>query len=56
MIFGPDGTPLVEPLPPGEEGILYADIDLSIIELSKQTIDVLGHYSRPDLSSFACEL
>ncbi len=51
MIFGPDGAPLVEPLPPGEEGILYADIDLSTIDFSKQTIDVVGHYSRPDLLS-----
>ena len=27
MIYGPDGAPLVEPLSPGEEGILCADID-----------------------------
>jgi len=58
MIFGPDGAPLVEPLPLGEEGILYSDIDLSTIELSKHMIDVLGHYSRPDLSSLLvnCEV
>ena len=51
MIYGPDGAPLVEPLSPGEEGILYADIDLSTIDLAKQLIDVVGHYSRPDLLS-----
>ena len=56
MIFGPDSAPLVDPLPPGEEGILYADIDLSTINFSKQTIDVVGHYSvaaRP--AELACE-
>ena len=51
MIYGPDGTPLVEPLSPGEEGILCADIDISSIALAKQLIDVVGHYSRPDLLS-----
>ena len=51
MIYGPDGAPLVEPLSPGEEGILCADIDLSTIDLAKQLIDVVGHYSRPDLLS-----
>ncbi|KAL9069913.1 MAG: hypothetical protein Q9161_005227 [Pseudevernia consocians] len=51
MIYGPDGAPLVEPLAPGEEGILYADIDLSTIDSAKQMIDVVGHYSRPDLLS-----
>ncbi|KAF5971723.1 aliphatic nitrilase [Fusarium coicis] len=29
MIYGPDGSELCKPLGPGEEGILYADIDLS---------------------------
>lgn len=51
MIYGPDGAPLVEPLSPGEEGILIADIDLSTIDFAKQMIDVVGHYSRPDLLS-----
>lgn len=51
MIFGPEGTPLVKPLGPGEEGILYADIDISTIDYAKQMIDTVGHYSRPDLLS-----
>ena len=51
MIFGPDGAPLVEPLQFGEEEILYAGIDLSTIDFSKQAIDAVGHYSRPDLLS-----
>lgn len=51
MIFGPDGIPLVQPLEPEEEGILYANIDLSTIDYAKQMIDTVGHYSRPDLLS-----
>ncbi|GES63185.1 cyanide hydratase [Aspergillus terreus] len=50
-IFGPDGAELVKPLPPGEEGILYADIDLHKKALAKHNLDVVGHYSRPDLLS-----
>ena len=45
MIYGPDGALLVESLSPDEEGILCADIDLSTIDLAKQLIDVVGHYS-----------
>ena len=51
MIFGPDGNPLVEALPPGQEGILQADIDLRDIDYAKAMIDTVGHYSRPDLLS-----
>lgn len=32
-----------------EQGILYADIDLSQIETARRTLDVVGHYARPDL-------
>ncbi|KAM0511791.1 hypothetical protein ACHAPE_009467 [Trichoderma viride] len=56
MIFGPDGTPLVDPLDPGEEGILTADIQLSTIDYAKQMLDVVGHYSRPDLLSLNVNL
>jgi len=51
MIYGPDGSPLVQPLPPGEEGILTADIDLKDIDYAKAMIDTVGHYARPDLLS-----
>lgn len=51
MIFGPDGKPLAEHLPAGEEGIVKADIDLSDIDYAKGMIDTVGHYSRPDLLS-----
>lgn len=49
MIYGPDGSELVEPLDPGKEGILYADIDLDFRIMAQQSLDVVGHYSRPDL-------
>jgi hypothetical protein len=39
MIFDPDGASLVEPLDPG---ILYAEIQLSTIDVAKQMIDVCG--------------
>jgi len=48
-IYGPDGSPLCEWLDEGEEGILYADIDLSMIGVAKAAYDPVGHYSRPDV-------
>ncbi|GAB1195708.1 Nitrilase [Aspergillus pseudonomiae] len=51
VIFGPDGAPLTEPLDPGVEAIVYADIDLKDRIKAKQNLDILGHYSRPDLIS-----
>ena len=49
-IFGPDGSPLAEPLDPAEEGLLMADIDLSMIDYAKAAADPAGHYSRPDVT------
>ena len=48
-IYSPDGTDLATPLAPDEEGILYADIDLSDILVAKATADQLGHYSKPSI-------
>ena len=50
MIFGPDGQPLAEHLPEDVEGIIYAEIDLSMISLAKSAADPVGHYSRPDVT------
>lgn len=52
-VHGPDGKPLVDPLPSSEGGLLIADIDLNTIDFAKQIIDVVGHYSRPDLLSLS---
>ncbi|MDX7989307.1 carbon-nitrogen hydrolase family protein [Xenorhabdus sp. 12] len=49
-IYGPDGKQLAKPLPPNEEGLLYANIDLSDITLAKSVADPAGHYSRPDVT------
>lgn len=49
QIYGPDGRPLCTPLADGEEGILYADIDLGEIALAKGAADPVGHYGRPDV-------
>lgn len=48
-IFGPDGSQISEDLGPDEEGLIYADIDLSLIPLAKAAADPAGHYSRPDV-------
>ncbi len=49
-IYGPDGAPLGETIPEGEEGIVYADIDLGLISLAKAAADPAGHYARPDVT------
>ena len=48
-IYGPEGSPLAEPLPEGEEGILFADLDPALLAIAKSAADPVGHYSRPDV-------
>lgn len=50
-IISPNGKVLAGPLV-AEEGILYADIDLSEIIACKRRFDVVGHYARPDVFEF----
>jgi len=50
QIYGPDGSPLCEPLPHDEEGLLFAEIDLGAIAVAKSFADPVGHYSRPDVT------
>lgn len=49
QIYGPDGRPLCAPLADGQEGLLYADIDLGQIAMAKGAADPVGHYGRPDV-------
>lgn len=50
MIFGPDGSPMCEPIAPDQEGLLYANVDLGMIAFAKAAADPTGHYSRPDVA------
>lgn len=48
-IYGPEGSELAEPLSETEEGLLFADLDFSLIAIAKSAADPVGHYSRPDV-------
>lgn len=51
-VIGPDGRRLTPPLAGGDgatEGIVYADLDLTKVVATRGFIDIVGHYSRPDL-------
>ena len=37
------------PGPAGEETIVYGDLDLGRIAEEQQSLDVVGHYNRPDI-------
>jgi nitrilase len=47
-ILAPDGSYLAGPLY-DEEGILYAELDPSVLLEERQRFDPVGHYSRPDI-------
>jgi nitrilase len=51
-IVGPDGQYLVEPLYDAP-GVLVAELDLGRIREESMTLDVAGHYHRPELFDFA---
>jgi len=48
VVISPDGEIAAGPLCK-EAGILFCEIDLRKIGLAKRTLDVVGHYSRPDI-------
>ena len=47
-IVNPQGEIMAGPLHQ-EQGMLYADLDLSLIPKAKRMFDVAGHYARPDV-------
>jgi nitrilase len=48
VVIGPDGKIVAGPLRQ-ETGILFADIDPSTVGVARRSLDVAGHYSRPDI-------
>jgi predicted amidohydrolase len=50
-IIGPDGTVLAGPVGT-EETVLIAELDLARIREESMTLDVSGHYARPDVLEF----
>jgi len=49
-IIAPNGTIIGEPIKSGE-GVVIADLDFTMINRRKQSMDASGHYSRPELLS-----
>jgi len=48
-VYAPDGSQISADLPHDQEGLVWADIDLSMIHLARAAADPAGHYSRPDV-------
>ena len=53
-VFAPDGTVVADSVA-GEETIVYAELDLGRIAEEQAALDVVGHYNRPDVFSFAVD-
>lgn len=52
VICDPFGEVIAGPLT-GEEGLVVAEIDLSVIPGARYDLDVVGHYARPDVFSLS---
>ena len=52
VVVNPAGTVTAGPLH-REKGILYAEIDIEAARRARRSLDVCGHYARPDIFSLA---
>jgi nitrilase len=48
-VYGPDGRRLTKPLPPDQEGFVYAELPMELLISMRHFADPVGHYSRPEL-------
>ena len=48
VVIAPGGAIIAGPMNK-EAGILYSELDLEKVAIAKRTLDVTGHYSRPDI-------
>lgn len=47
-VVAPGGKLLAGPMR-NQQGILYAELDMGLISAARRSLDVVGHYARPDL-------
>ncbi|WP_372614023.1 carbon-nitrogen hydrolase family protein [Halomonas sp.] len=52
VVVDPSGTVIAGPLH-REKGILYAEIDIEVARRARRSLDVCGHYARPDIFSLS---
>jgi nitrilase len=48
VIVAPGGNIVAGPLH-DELGVLYAELDLESVGVARRSLDIVGHYSRPDI-------
>lgn len=48
-VYGPDGRRLTKPIPPDQEGFVYAELPMDLLVSMRHFADPVGHYSRPEL-------
>ena len=48
VVIAPGGAVVAGPMH-NEKGILYADLDIAQVTAARRSLDVVGHYARPDI-------